>query len=1039
MTKKLFKSMKIARFEKQMRIMTLYAFILIAGAGMTSAHGSNSQVMTETQQNKVRIAGTVVDRAGETVIGANIVEKNVTINGTITGSDGKFSLDVSPGATLVVSYIGYVTQEIAVGNRTELQITLQEDLQALEEVVVIGYGTQKRGILTGSIATTRGAEIVKSPAANMGQSLEGRLPGVVINNRSGRPGDDGVSINIRGKSTTGNSDPLILIDGIAGRGSLERLNPNDIESITVLKDATAAIYGSRSANGVILVTTKRGKTGKPTIDFNVNWGLQQPTRLPEMADAATFAEFYSEIDVYDGRQPTYSAADIEKYRNGSDPIHYPNTNWAEESLRKSAPQQRYNISVSGGAENISYFVSGGYSDQDGLFKNGATHYSQYDIRSNLDATIAKYLKVGVDLSGRLEDRNYSGFGDDFWRMYRGYPNTLARWPNGLPTGGMDSGNPVITSTEATGYDKRKYSVFNGMFTANWDLSWLLNGLAVDGYAAYDRMGNNQKKWTTPWLYYTWDETTGIYSERQSSLIQTAELRHEYTPETSLTISAKMAYKRSFAEVHNIDAMIGYEQNSYRKDNFWTSRRNFLSTSVDQLFAGSTDKTNYDNSGTASETARQSYFGRAVYDYMGKYMLQATFRYDGSYIFQSDKRWGFFPGISAGWRLSEEAFLRDRADWLDNLKLRASWGKQGNDNITAFQYLLKYTFGRDYVFNGTDAQGVYQVGFPNQDVTWEVADTYNAALEGSVLNGLLGFEAEIFKTTRSNILAKRNASIPNYTGLIDLPDENIGEVNNRGVELQLNHRNRVGEVQYSLAGNFLYARNKVVFIDETPWPEDHDYMKAEGKPLGAGLYYSVLGIFRTQEEIDAYPHLTGAIPGDLKYEDLDGDGAITNLDRKRRDLTNFPEIVFGLTASASWKNFDLSLLLQGQGRAEQAIHFRVDQTSNSFMERLEDRWSPTNLNGSMPRAGGNNNNYDNYNSDFWIQNASFLRLKNLEIGYTLPSNLYRKLYIRNLRLYLSGYNLFTISRIKLLDPETSSVDGSYYPHLRIFNAGINVTF
>ncbi|MDR1600910.1 MAG: TonB-dependent receptor [Tannerella sp.] len=1022
-----------------MRIMTLFVLFVITGTVMMSARSGYSQATPEPQQNRILITGTVVDLTGEPIIGANVVEKGAAANGTITDTNGNFSLNIAPGATLVISYIGYVTQEAATVNRSSVRIELVEDTRALEEVVVVGYGTQKKGILTGSVATTKGEDIIKSPAANLGQSLEGRLPGVVINNRGGQPGSDGVSINIRGKSTTGNNDPLILIDGIAGRGSLERLNPNDIESITVLKDATAAIYGSRSANGVILVTTKRGKTGAPTIDFNANWGLQSPTRLPEMADAATYAAFYSEIDVYDGRQPTYSAADIEKFRNGSDPIRYPNTNWAEESLRKTAPQQRYNISVNGGAENIRYFVSGGFSDQDGLFKNGATHYKQYDIRSNIDATIAKYLKVGIDLSGRLEDRNYSGFGDDFWRMYRGYPNTLARWPNGLPTGGMDSGNPVITSTEATGYQKRKYSVFNGMFSAVWDLAWLLDGLAIDGYAAYDRMGNNQKNWKIPWTYYSWDEATDTYTERASSLVQTAELRHEYTPETSLTANAKITYKHSFSGIHNVDAMAGYEQNSYRRDNFWASRRNFLSNSIDQLFAGSTDKTNYDNSGTASETSRQSYFGRAVYDYAGKYMFQATFRYDGSYIFQKDRRWGFFPGVSLGWRLSEESFLKNRVHWLDNLKLRASWGKQGNDNITAFQYMLKYTYGRNYVFNGTDAQGVYQVGFPNQNVTWEVADTYNAGLDGSILNGLLGFEAEVFRTTRSNILAKRNASIPNYTGLIDLPDENIGKVNNKGFELQLTHRNKAGEVQYDIAGNFLYSRNTVVFIDETPWPDGHDYMKAEGKPLSAGLYYKATGIYRNQQEIDASPHLAGAIPGDLKYEDLDGDGAITNLDRERRNMTNFPEIVFGLNLSARWKNFDLGILLQGQGRAEQSINFRVDQSSNSFMERVKDRWSPTNPNGSMPRAGGNNNSNDIYPSTFWIQNASFLRLKNVEIGYTLPGQLYRKLYIKNLRLYLSGYNLFTVSQIKILDPETSSADGSYYPQLRIFNAGINLTF
>jgi TonB-linked SusC/RagA family outer membrane protein len=984
------------------------------------------------------VSGTVKDNNGKPISGAIVQIKSTTV-GVTTDTDGRFSLNVPDNATLQVSFVGYYLKEVAVGTQTTIDVVLIEDIGLLEEIVVIGYGTQKKGILTGSVATTDGEDIAKSPAINMGQSLEGRLPGVVINNRSGRPGEDGISINIRGKSTTGNNDPLILIDGIAGRGSLERINPSDVESITVLKDATAAIYGSRSANGVILVTTKRGKTGKPTISLNANWGLQSPTRLPEMADAATYAEFYNEIDVYDGRQPTYSDADIEKYRNGSDPIHFPNTNWAEESLKKTALQQRYNVSVSGGTENIRYFVSGGFSDQDGLFKNGATHYKQYDIRSNVDATIAKYLKIGVDLSGRLEDRNYSGYGDDFWRMYRGYPNILARWPNGLPTGGMDSGNPVITATEATGYQKRNYSVFNGMFTANWDMSWLLDGLAIDGYAAYDRMGNNQKNWTTPWVYYTWDEATNTYEERKSSLVQTAELRHEYTPETSLTVDAKVMYKHSFAGVHNVDIMAGYEQNSYRRDNFWTSRRDFLSTSIDQLFAGSSNKSNFNNSGTASETARQSYFGRAMYDYAGKYMLQATFRYDGSYIFHEDKRWGFFPGVSLGWRLSEESFLKDNVEWLNNLKLRASWGQQGNDNIAAFQYLLKYTYGRNYVFNGTDAQGVYQVGFPNQNVTWEVADTYNVALEGSILNGLLGWEAELFKTTRSNILAKRNASIPNYTGLIDLPDENIGKVNNKGFELQLTHRNRIGEVQYDIAGNFLYSHNTVVFIDETPWPEGHDYMKAEGSPLGAGLYYNAIGIFRTQQEIDSYPHLAGAIPGDLKYEDIDDDGNITNLDRVRRKLTNFPEIVFGLNLSAKWKNIDLNLLLQGQGRAEQTVNFRVDQTSNSFMERLRDRWTTSNPNGSMPRAGGNNNSNDVYASTFWIQNASFLRLKNLEIGYTLPSKLYQKLFIKNMRVYVSGYNLFTVSQIKILDPETSSADGSYYPQLRIFNAGISLTF
>jgi TonB-linked SusC/RagA family outer membrane protein len=892
------------------------------------------------------------------------------------------------------------------------------------------------------VATTKGEDIIKSPAGNLGLSLEGRLPGVVINNRSGTPGDETLEINIRGKSTTtdddrpNNTGPLILIDGVAGRGNLTRINPNDIESVTVLKDATAAIYGSRSANGVILITTKRGKTGKPSIEFNANWGLQQPTRLPEMADAATFAEFYNEIDIYEGRQPTYSDADIEKYRNGSDPVNYPNTDWADAALKNTAFQQRYNVSVNGGSENIRYFVNGGYFDQDGLMKNGVTNYKQYDIRSNIDATVANRLKVGVDISGRLENRMYPGFGDDFWRMNRAFPTYPAFYPNGLPAPGLESAVPIISSTKASGYDKRDYIVFNGTFTANWDMSWLLKGLSADGYAAYDRMTDNRKLWKEPWKYYVWDKATDTYEERTTNLVGTAELTHETWINTSLTLNGKLAYKRTFADVNNVDLMLGFEQNSYRQDYVKAYRRNFLSTSVDQLFAGSTDKANYDNDGKAVETARRSYFGRALYDYAGKYMFQATFRYDGSHIFHQDKRWGFFPGISAGWRLSEEAFLQ--TDWLDNLKLRASWGKQGNDNIPAFQYMLKYTYGRNYVFNSRDVQGVYQVGFPNLDVTWEIATTSNVGLDGSILNGLLGFELELFTTTRTNILAKRNASVPNYTGLIDLPMENIGEVKNKGFEMQLTHRNKAGNVQYNLAGNFLFARNKVIFIDETPWPEGHDYMNAEGKPLGAELYYNTLGIFKTQAEIDSYPHLINTIPGDLKYEDVDKDGEITNLDRVRHDKSNFPEIVFGLTASASWKDFDFGLLFQGQAAAEQYVYFRLDNTSNTFMERLKDRWTPTNPNGSMPRAGGANNS-DIYPSTFWLQNAAFLRLKNLEIGYTIPKKVYEKLRIQRLRLYVSGHNLFVLSRIKILDPETSTADGSYYPQLRLYNAGITLTF
>lgn len=433
-----------------------------------SIQGSHILITPKTAQQvkSQTITGTVTDELGDPIIGANVIEEGTT-NGIMTDIDGKFSLSVSAGSKIQVSYIGYITQDIKVGNKKIFAVVLKEDSQALEEIVVVGYGTQKKGVVTGSIATAKGDDIIKSPTQNLGQALAGRLPGLIVTNGSGEPGADGVTINIRGKSTTGNNDPLILIDGIAGRGSLDRLNPNDIESITVLKDASAAIYGSRSANGVILVTTKRGKTGKPSISYSFNVGLQQPTRVPDLADAATFAEVTNELESYDGRVPRYTADEIELFRNGSDPIHYPNTNWADEVLKKAAFQQRHNVSVSGGTDAVSYYVGGGYSSQDGIFKNGSTKYEQYDIRSNIDAKITKDLKVSVDISSRLEDANFPSMsaGDIFWRITRSYPTVLAQYPNGLPTNGLDS-NPIVMATDKTGYEYDKKAVFNGTITAD---------------------------------------------------------------------------------------------------------------------------------------------------------------------------------------------------------------------------------------------------------------------------------------------------------------------------------------------------------------------------------------------------------------------------------------------------------------------------------------------------------------------------------------------------------------------------------------------
>ncbi|MDR0575141.1 MAG: TonB-dependent receptor [Tannerella sp.] len=989
-------------------------------------------------QNKREIAGTITDEYGEPIIGANIIEKGTT-NGSISNIDGKFSFSVSENAILQVSYIGFLTQDVSVRNQTRLSIILKEDLLNLEEVIVVGYGTQKRGLVTGALSITQGEQIIQSKTQNLSMSLQGRLPGVVISNRTGEPGAESTSVNIRGRSTTGNNDPLILIDGIANRGSLDRINPNDIESVTVLKDASAAIYGSRSANGVILVTTKRGKDGKPMIDYSYNIGMQTPTRLPKLTDAATYAEVLNEIESYAGRPLRYTDEEIQKFRDGSDPLHYPNTDWYKETLRKAALQQRHNISVRGGNDRVSYYVGGGYSNQEGIYKENSTKYKQYEVRSNIDAKITNNLTLSVDLSGRIEDQYFSGESSNqiFWLLTRGFPTAIARYPNGLPAYGTNDGNPVTLATDESGYRNYKKGVFNSTFTAKLDLPWITQGLSIDGYAAYDRVGEDRKDWYTPMYYYELDEAADTYTRQMYSRRTKASLSQEYKPSASLTLNTKINYYRTFVSTHGVNAMVGFEQNEFLGHNFGGSRNNYLSTAIDQLFAGSSNKDDINNWGSAYEQARRSFLGRFAYDYSGKYMAQFNFRYDGSYIFASGERWGFFPGVSLGWRLSEENFIKDKTSWLNNLKLRLSYGQQGNDNVEAFQYMLKYALGKNYVFGGKDVEGIYPEGLSNEKISWEVANTYNIGLDGSLWNGKLGFEIDAFRTSRSNILASRNASIPQYTGLINLPNENIGKVRNQGVELLLTHYSKIGDVVTNLSGNLLFARNKVIDIDETPWPEGHDYMKAESKPMGTELYYHAIGIFRTQEDLDSYPGKPGAELGDLIYEDVDGNGVIDDLDRVRTNLMHFPEIVFGFNIDLNWKNFDLSMLMQGQARAQQLVHMRIDHTGNAFKERTDNRWTPNNVNGTMPRVESITST--SAESDFWMKDASFVRLKNLEIGYTLPKTLAENLKISNLRIYLSGHNLLTFDKLKVMDPESDQAGANYYPQMKLFNTGVNLTF
>lgn len=1008
-----------------------------------------SQVLS-AQEMTVR--GVVSATTGESVIGAGVMIKG-TATGVTTDLDGRYELSAPENATLVFSSIGYKTLEVRLDGRSVVNVALETDSELLEEAVAIGYGSQSKITLTGSVTQTSGAELVKNSSVNLSQGLAGRLSGVVVSNRSGEPGNDDATMFIRGRSTLDDNSPLIIIDGIPGRDDeFSRLTGEEIESINVLKDASGAIYGSRSANGVILVTTKRGVYGEaPRVTFTYDIGLQQPTRLVDMADAVLYTHAYNDELAITGAAPYYNETQLQHYAAGDDLILYPNTDWLDEIIKPVSVQHKYGVSVNGGSDRVAYFVQFNGQYQDGIYEKSATNYAQYNVRSNVDIKVTESLRLGVDLNVRRQQKNYSAFPSSsendngiFYTAIRMKPTGATYYPNGLLRGGT---NPAVLVQDLTGYDRTSINTINTTFNLGWDMSWLTEGLSVNARMAYDVVGEFRKNWLKNWDYWEYDEITELYNQRTISYWSSPVL-HEYQENyQTLTINANINYERDF-NGHHVSALAGFEQSSYRYDTFNAGINSYDSDLLDEFFAGTADKSWYAIDGYAKETARRSFFGRIGYDWKSRYMIQAIIRFDGSENFPKESRWGIFPGVSLGWRISEEPFVKNNAPWLTNLKLRASYGEQGNDSIDPFQYLTTYEYtaltGYSMKIDDKEVSFIIPGTIPNPKVTWEVARTWNVGLDGRIFNGMLGWEVEYFHTRRSNILCTRNASIPYYTGLTNnLPDENIGIVSNRGVELQLTHENRVanGEFLYRIGGNIMYARNRIEYMDETPWGEGHEYMNATGHPMGAELYYQVIGINKTQEDLEKYPQMAGATLGDFIFADLDGNGVIDTYDRKRCDLTTVPELVFGLNFEAQWKGFDLSVLFQGQGRARYYYAPLMDPVSgNVEREAAEKAWTLNNSDSDWPRLGSNVSNGHTTRSSFYYRDASFLRLKNVELGYTFNQAMFgTKVGIRSLRIYIAGYNLLTFSGLKNVDPETDDESYQNYPQMRIFNAGVKLTF
>jgi len=1012
-------------------------------------------ITSETQQKLPKVSGKVTDQNGQQIVGVTVSVKG-SQKAVLTDANGKFSMELADKkATLVFSFIGFVTQEYKLTEENTVNIVLVPSIKSLDEVVVVGYGTQKKVTLTGSISETKGKEIIQSHQPNISNSLAGRFSGMIINNRSGEPGNDDATILVRGLATTGNTDVLVVVDGVPGQlGGLARLDPNDIESVTVLKDASAAVYGSRGANGVFLVTTKRGEIGKPTVSYNFNQGFSSPTRRPHMADAATYATILNEIEYYNnpagGMNQHYSADEIQKFRNGSDPLNYPNTNWIDETLKKVTLLDQHNISVSGGTDNLKYFTSLGTISQDGLYKNGATNYKQYNFRSNIDANVTDRFKIGLYISGREEDRQhphyqyYENSPDLFREVYRAFPTNPARYPNGLPFSGIEQGrNPIMLVTDAGGLNKSANLIFNGIVKASY-LIPQIDGLSIDGFYSVDKSQLFDKSFKKPYTVYTYDKTNDVYNpmtvgESKASLSESQE------NDLMITSNIKLNYQKHFGN-HDLSAFIAFEQSTKKQEGIGATRTNFPTMLTPELSEGGTAPNDKDNSGSSYEFTRKSYFGRISYDYKEKYMAEIQLRYDGSSIFPEGKQYGYFPAISAGWRISEEEWFKNDVQFVNSLKFRVSYGELGNDNVTANQFLNNYSFNNKYVIGGSIYPGIDLIKLANPDITWEVAKKTDIGFDARLFDNF-SVQAIYFKQTRSNILIAKNASIPNISGIVNpynseslLPSENIGKVNNGGYEITIGYQQHAGSLSYGISGNMTYAKSKVIFMDEAP--NTLDYQSQTGKPLNSYLLYNVIGIFRTQADLDKYPHVVGAQLGDLILGDYNKDGKINVDDKVRSKYGNIPEVTYGFTLSAAWKNIDFSALFSGQARVSQYVLSESGTDGNFFSGWADNRWSPSNTNGTYPRVdtqASSSNNGGLYLNNFWLNNASFLRLKNIELGYTIPNHLVSKIGIKTIRVYMNAYNVFTITKVKDYDPEGSNEQGQFYPQQRIINLGLNVKF
>ncbi|MDR7129541.1 TonB-linked SusC/RagA family outer membrane protein [Algoriphagus sp. 4150] len=1008
-----------------------------------------SQGFAQTQSSQgFMIKGTVKSgEDGMTLPGVNVMVKG-TGNGTVTDLEGNYAINVpSDDATLVFSFIGFVSVEVAASNRSIIDINLVTDTQSLDEFVVVGFGEQKKATMTGAVSSVGGKDLIQSPVANISNSLVGRLPGLIAVQSSGEPGFDQSSLKIRGIATlnTGSeSDPLILVDGVQ-RSSINLIDPNEIETLSILKDASAtAVFGVRGANGVILITTKTGAKGKPTISYTANYGVQSPNRLPKMLNSYEYASLHNEASINSGQTPYFSDESLELYRNGLDPYFHPDVDWFDLVLKDYSSQQQHNFNISGGAENTRYFISLGYFGQNGAYDveeftndySANPKYERYNLRSNFDIDFNKNFSASVKVGAQFADSNYPGFGagEIFFRILNSNPlmnpgvidGRLISGVEGLPS---SSGNP-LSAIVNNGYQRNFNSTLNSNVALKHKLDFVTEGLSVRGMVAYDNyyqhaVSRNKQNETYRIVKDPNDPTAPVFI--REGLDAPFSFGESFERNRKVYLESAIDYSRSFG-VHNVTGMALYMQERY--------------TAPGQEYN--------------VPRGYQGFVGRVTYNYREKYLTEVNMGYNGSENFPEGKRYGFFPSFSLGWILTEEQFM-PKGDVLSFMKIRGSYGEVGNDKIgdARFLYLPSVFYPNSGGYNfgnyGTNYQwynGAQEGRVGNPDVTWERAKKFNIGFETGFFGDKLRFNVDYFNENRDNILW--------YLGTIpalvqaDLPPVNIGKVRNHGFELELNYNGNIGEFNYWAKTNYSFAKNNIDYMDEPirayPW------LQRTGHPVDQFWGLVSDGFYNTAAELAEAPSSAFASqlqPGDIRYVDQNGDGVIDQNDEVPIGYSKFPQVVYGLSFGGDYKGFDFSILFQGADKVSTYIGemgawaFDTDWR-NATTSHLE-RWTPERYEAGLPityprvELSPTSGKHNYRPSDFWLQDVSYIRLKNVEVAYRFQPVILSRIGVSSLRVFVNGNNLLTWSQMENLDPESPTGRGAFYPQMRVYNVGVNVQF